>query len=460
MDNDFFCREVIKTKPQKWVGSVRPAASPPFAWRTMVSVVVLAAVWILAGMASASTPTAVPMNINDSYGVLQAMERGDIDALKYLSSNGDAAQQMIATVALLRATTDLERSSKASRECVQRARAAKSNDVVLICGLINAGNDLVTGRPGKWADKVAYLRQELYPSYRKLHGEDFSIHPLEYIRDPASFAGLPDATYMINGAGAMLPFTRFTKGPLDPVSTVSPVGIDVWFDDAAIKAILDTGSFMTLLNTPTAKKLNLNTRPGWMQNMSLAVVPDVRIGPLQARQVAVAVTSNFVVNVIGLDLIRQLGAIQFKSDGVHVLSSDSAQLASCHEQLRVGSALLPTGYRIAVPIRVDGKIEWAGLDTGASEFITRYGGPQPEADQLPSGKYEVTVNVNGIRKSQRRSVDAIIDVGDGPYKRSMRVEPLPSDVHPYYMLGLPGAQAAELLIDFRQRHLCTAHRSS
>lgn len=410
-----------------------------------------------AGMGT-NTP---PSIIHDPYGVLQAMQNGDSKKLEVLATSGNKGQRSMALSALYRSQGDFKKSSKASAECVRQARAASSKDIVLICGLLDAGNDLATGRPGKWAYKVAYLRHQLYPAYRQAQGAGFSIAPLEYVARPANFADLPDASYALNRSHATLPLRKLEKGPLAPMPTGIANGVEIKSGESHFQALFDTGSFMTLLDGPTAQLLNAQVRDGWMpvtggskQHLGVGTVATLQMGPLKAKNVSFAVSSAPVLNVAGMDLIQQLGAIRLSSTGVRVLPGNAIELSQCSKPLRVASSLMPTGLRLLVPVKVDGKSEIATLDTGSDEYLTRFGGAQPSApDVMGKGRSEVTMAIGGITHSQRRSVEASIDLGAGAHDRSVRVEKGPLDA-PYYVLGMAATADADLLIDFPGRHLC------
>ncbi len=414
----------------------------------------------LAPIASMAADTS-PSNINDPYGVLQAMQSGDSDRLRALAADGNAGQRAMASAALYRSLGDAARSSSESTQCVRQAREASSNDIVLICGLIDAGNDLSNGRPGKWAYKVAFLRQQLYPAYRKTQGPDFSIAPLEYVARPEDFKRLPDAAYTLMDGVAEMPLKRFNKGPLTPMPTGIANGVELQAGANRFQAVFDTGSFMTLLNTATAKALGLQVKPNWMPSsagsatrLGIGTVPSLALGPLKAKDVSVAISASPVLNIVGMDLIQQLGAVRIRRHGIDVLA-DADAVKACQVPMRVASALAPTGGRILVPINVDGNAEQAFLDTGSDEFLTRYGGPQPAvAEDLGKGRHEVTMSVGGgVVRSERRAVDARVDIGTGPHTHSVRVEQGPADA-PFYVLGLPAVTEGDVVLDFRHHHAC------
>lgn len=427
---------------------------------------ILALALVLAASAGVATEQA-PSNIDDPYGVLQAMQAGDSARLRVLAATGNAGQRAMATSALYRSQGDLVRSSQASGDCVRKAREASSNDIVLICGLIDAGNDLAMGRPGKWAYKVAFLRQQLYPAFRKTQGPAFSIAPLEYVPRPDDFAHLADAAYALASGGATLALAPFAKGPLAPMSTALANGVEVRSGRTSFQAVFDTGSFMTLLNTPTAQALKATVQPGWMRagggsagHLGVATAADMQIGPLQTKNVSFAVSTSPVLDIIGMDLIQQLGAIRMTATGVRVLPANGVELARCTTPMRVASSLSPTGIRLLLPIKVDGKNELAFLDTGSDEYLTRFGGAQPAAaDDMGEGRKEVTMKVGGgVTASERRSAKAGVDLGAGVHERSVRVEKGAADA-PFYVVGMPATADADLLIDFRQHHLCVLEAS-
>ena len=395
-------------------------------------------------------------DMSDNTGVIKAVENGDSEALLALEKSPPSPLiAMFAKAARARIGMDFQASTAAANQCIEESQKQKNMVQELACSLLKAGNELLLDHPGEWARQLNAMRNKFYPLLRQSQGPSFALSDLEKLPDYAPFLQVKDDVAIEGNSGApwSLGIHVLKKGPLNPVSTIEPMAVEVRAGETRFDAVLDTGGLMSLLNTPTAEALGIHAVPHWISTGSgdsgLGTVPSLSIGQVNLRNVPVAVASSGIPNVIGLSTLRQLGQVTFSSKLI-VVGADAPPRCQTHP-LVMRSTLIGTGPKLIVPIQVNGRPVRAVLDTGFTGVLDQYGTDNP--DEL-NGKVEQTMQITaqGPVASTYVVKSKQIGLGEASQQVAVRVRAAKSGV--IYVAGLKLLDGTSAYIDFNRRVMC------
>ncbi|PPV05043.1 hypothetical protein XBLMG947_3130 [Xanthomonas bromi] len=125
---------------------------------------------------------------------------------------------------------------------------------------------------------------------------------------------------------------------------------------------------MGLTITPKFFSEALNTSK--LVEFGLTDPVDLKIGSVTFKNVSFSTSKDVKANVIGLDLLRQLGAVKISKERLTLLPTAAS---SCKNKFRYSSMLWGTPMAARMPATIRGKSELVHLDTGASVILEASG---------------------------------------------------------------------------------------
>ena len=347
------------------------------------------------GLTDGMAQTAYHINFTDGAGVVDAISRGDYDALAALSQRPDINQNKSALLAIqaseARIRGNLTQSTQIAKGCYDPATLSSGHSANLVCGLLIAGNALNEGDIATWAkltlemkakSKVMFdkdLREGMAKT-QQANGKPIDVNALlanydvdvfTLVSNVEGFQNWPFLTRvesLPSSPSTLALMWNFT----DPVKKKNELPfVKVTVNGKSVAALVDTGSSVAVAVNPNdAQTLGIaHVTPGWiklnhlgtMETASLGNAGSLSLGDARFENVPVVVSSGAAVPVIGLNLLRQLGSVEISHSQltIHPHLPDS-----CATPLAMNSAISgPINY-LVYPITLDGQPHEAFFDTG------------------------------------------------------------------------------------------------
>jgi len=356
-------------------------------------------VWALAigsiALPQAFAQTAFHVHFADSAGVVDAITRGDYDALVALSKQPDISQSPATVLAIqageARVRGNLAQSTQFAKQCYKPESLADGHSADMICGLLLAGNALDQGDIATWAKLTLEIKEKSKPmldkfallslaQWQQTTGKaidaktmlaNYDVDAFALVAELENFGQWPYAT-TLEGDSSKASAVALSWNATDPTKQESRLPfVNLTVNGHTVSALLDTGSSVSLAISPEdAQKFGIShITPGWikldhlgtMESASLGNADTVSLGGERFKHLPVVVTPGAPMPVIGANLLRQLGSYKLSSTQLTVLP----QLpASCAVPITVSSAISgPLSYLI-YPIDLDGQPQQAIFDTG------------------------------------------------------------------------------------------------
>lgn len=325
----------------------------------------------LLAVASASAATATPDDQALVKQVRQAVQTADVPALAAIYQKpNDAAARTLAAMGLERIHGNDAASSADAAVC-ERALVETRPELAYFCAIFANGNlrlregDAVANR-----DEAAIARRfdGRIPQARL---DDMRARVVERRDDPVFTITLPDT-------GFTLPLVR---APGDDRGAVEVVA-----GDARARLVVDTGGGRIVLDEATAKRLgvhllgrriSVNGAISHDITMQAGFIDRLTLGPVTLHHVPVAVATGRV-NLIGLDVLKQLGAFRITRHAIDVYGTSQARPA-CTQPLLLASDVWGHSVRATVALPINGTLQTALIDTGSSAYLS---GDKAAVDEL------------------------------------------------------------------------------
>lgn len=157
-------------------------------------------------------------------------------------------------------------------------------------------------------------------------------------------------------------------------------GLDGKHRDVASDFIVDTGSTRSILNERFARSLGLKITNNFHRDtigasreilFNLADPVDLKFGELTLENASFSTSESVPVNIIGMDLLRQLGAVEISKEGFKILGRDLNH--SCKDNFRLTSLIWGSPMAPRIPAIIRGREELVLLDTGSSTSLEASG---------------------------------------------------------------------------------------
>lgn len=369
----------------------------------MLKLLLITCVALLPLKVAAQEPSVVFHPDKDSADA--AMALGDSEQLSALL---DVASNPVRRelVAAYKARTDLrfedsnKHADRCSRLALEDLRTYYDNNVR--CRALRAGNALVDGDYSKWSTLL----------HAALDDADEHIRGMIHREAPGAYADnvkifLPGTVSLPELAGSAPSFSRPAAGTYvkrvaaQQTEGLSPFIREPFFAEVEVNGqralfAIDTGASATVIGGKTARALGLDQGGsegrvnydlvllGERLSTTFANIETLRVGGFLASRATVLVSRDEkVLNVVGLDLIRQMGGLRFSSNRLTF-----ADTSSCKGTLTLASDLVATQRAIVATVDVGGSPKPVDIDTGNRALLTVYG-----SDASPPGSQ---VKVNGV----------------------------------------------------------------
>ena len=445
---------------------------------------VLFAALITATFAASAT---IVIKIEDKSGFQDAISDGDVRTIhRLLNSEQDKNVKVLLQAGAYRISGNLAESSSLAKRCYEPDSVATTGSRSMLCGLLLAGNDLADGDIASWARTSQDIKTKTAPMYA-----EFIKTAVEQqaVKQDGSSQGVIDAQYVIDLFSVVDDYKPFASWPYKTTITRSENGpdiipviwqggvvngrssrlpfIEVQINGKTVQGLLDTGTGDNmLLSAADAERVGIDhITPGWQHVMyvgsatstsSLGNAKVVKVGNTTLGNVPVVVT-NTRIAVIGLNLIRQLGASSLSSEALTV----SPIATACKDPLAMGSLVSGGHEQLRYPIEIRDEAVRAVIDTGAPMLAYEL------RDSLP-----VASNENG-RPAQGTTTVASLDGTSIPYvtahgdfsiagvtHRNMGYPIFKGQSLNHSAIGAWLLRDNDIVMDFPQGHLCLVPRSS
>lgn len=401
------------------------------------------AAWIMFGASSAMA--AIPDDAALVRSVQQAVASADVPALAELYRHSpDDAAHALAAMGLERIHGNFEASSADAQLC-ERVLFDSRPQLAYFCALFDNGNlRLREGRAVAEAAEVAIA--ERYAGH-------VPAAQLDHLRDYAK-ARTGEAAFRVD-----LPPQDFSL-PLEHAPG-SDIGVlEVTANGEKARVMADTGAGDLVLDATTAKRLGVRLLGrethinGVLSRgvvMAEGVLDRLDIGPVVLHNVPVSVGPGRT-RVIGLDMLRQLGAFRIARDALTVYRTP-AQRPACEQPLLLASDLWGNSVRATVALDIDDHPQTVLIDSGSAFYLS---GDEASAKDL------ATTYAHRIRLRDAGALTHAARVGQASARVVVSGQPIDMTFGVFkdaalpwhYVLGSGALGDMDFYFDFPGRHSC------
>lgn len=418
----------------------------------------------IAGSASAMQSTGVTQIFNDPTPVSQALSRGDVAALRRLrQENQNPVVQRMAWAAERRVLLDLPGTLEASRDCLKIAEKNLHVSGLTVCGLLEASAEAAAGNLPEWAKLTMSTRDRVHALAAQRGKALGNVNVFSLVPDYAPLINrpVPQVMQLVPGriplhTGAV---TVTASDWHNGGQVAYPNMANLRIDGKTTEVLVDTGSAQTTLRSsavsapPFMDWLLLAGIFGTSSSRSSLTQPaKLQFGSLIINDPFVATNDQIPVNILGLDVLSQLGRIIITSNHVDVLAPAMPGI-ECSSPLFSASDLPGTTRLPRMFIEIDGERQEVMIDTGRSGELVK---TLPAGSVLPTGEVEHGV-LQGIQGQQHRisvskSVAVLTSGAAGQLTMSASVGNQPGNSQ--YVLGGDSLRKISLYLDFIGNKAC------
>jgi len=339
--------------------------------------------------ASLAASASVSVAVQDQSGFKDAVQLGDAHKLEQLlDETSDAKVKLLLRAGLSRIGGNFAESSRLAQQCYEPDQVATTGSRSMFCGLLLAGNALADGDVAAWARTSHDIQRKTEPMYKDLlasmqqaAGKDaakikYVIDLFATVDDYAPFEHWPYQTTIkrTDRTGDSLPLV-WHGAVVDGRSSRLPF-VTIEINDQPVEVLVDTGTNDNLLlSVADAKRLGIaHLTAGWQEVMHLGGAHEpsmlgdagsVQIGGTGFHHLPVVVSGS-QPPIMGLNLLRQLGAVSLSASAMTVAP---AEAAGCSEPLALSSLISGGHSALLYPIKAGSTPVQAVLDTGAPMLV-------------------------------------------------------------------------------------------
>jgi len=361
----------------------------------------------------------------------------------------------------------LAKSDQWARQCIENpsVKAQPSSEALYHCLGILAGNQLWQGNISAWADTMIKVRRlggnnPVFGNSALFLEAGISEAPFE------SFLGRPTLKVSKRPDGVVEVPVRYLRGW--PIVSAKLTGGKGSKRDINIEFLIDTGATRSILSHNFAKSINLDVTPGFSkerregQVRSTALVEPVNltIGGIEIKDISFSDNDGIDINILGLDVIRQLGPVLLSDKVVRILGN-AWKYTGCTTGLRVTSDPWGRYWNLRSPMKVDGIERLVMADTGMSGLLEVRG--SREAQPAGAAWSNASVNTMFGRVDRRIRKQAVRLDGSGMNTNfeANVVEPVERPLEPEsWILGGEALRTHNLLIAPNWGLMCWQKRDS
>lgn len=422
---------------------------------------IIACLWVLAFVAA---PSAAATRVGAISDIEMALATAKTDYLR-LQGDSDAVRAFPARAAYFRTRGELGNSDKWASRCINDANvlAQPGSDALYQCLGILAGNSLWRGDIRGWAAWMIKVRRlgagvpALQSSALYQEADLDSMQFEAFLDRPAStVAERPGSTVEV-------PVKYLRNWPV--ISAKITGGNDGAKRTIDAEFLVDTGATRSFLTQGFAHSVGLKTTPGFVHERragriartSLVDPVTLNIGGIELRDFSFAESDGVQLNIIGLDVLRQLGPLLL-SDEVLRLLGPSWRHTGCTAPLRVASDPWARYWEMRAPMKIDGVDRLAFVDTGMSGLLEVKGLRGEQETAAAWQEAPISTMFGRIDRRVRKANMSVVGSGMNEDVAVSIVEPVPP--HPPETWTLGGAVLAthDLLIHLDKNLLCLHRR--
>jgi predicted aspartyl protease len=392
-----------------------------------------------------SQPASEPVSLANRVDAdLQKGDERDLDRLYQVAD--DPVSHVLAAMALERLHLNLDKSSEDAAVCEKVLRKTRP-DIAFYCAFFASGNTRLAGRTQE-ADRMDVAAAQRFAGTYK------AAELAKLAENAGTRAGQPELRVGRPGHTLTLPLLRPAFGNGEPY-------IDASANGKTVRLLLDTGAGSLLLDERTARDWGVHmadsgdehvqgffskdiaVRRGWLDHLDL--------GGISMENVPVEVGAKGQ-KIIGIDLLRWLGAIRIGKDLLTVYAGDDARPA-CSEPMVVASPRYGNYLRVITTVPVDGAPQTALLDTGFTGYLSGNAAVLEQyKDGLTGHAHFTDVSANEHNAGTKVATQNVVISGQ-PIKMTFVVF---TDANlPWgFVLGNLALQDMDFYFDFDNRHTC------
>lgn len=423
----------------------------------------LISVTMAIGMAMPA-PT-VDVVAKDSHGITVAVMQGDSAALQRIGRSATTAR-FAARAGYYRTRGDLAQSNHWATTCINDpgVQGEAGQGAMYLCRSLLAGNRLIAGDIQGWASQMQTVQVLYHRHVAPSLGAGETVSGVT-APDVASFQQWPPSATLAAAAtpGYQLPIATDLGVPILRAKIID--GQDGKRRNIDADFLLDTGATRSHISRQAARSMGLSvterfatdtSTPGRPAAIGLAAPVDVQLGELHFSNVSFTVTEQIPVNIIGLDMLYQLGPFVLRQTQLELL--DSIPAGICRQPLTATSALWGNQYALRMPMRIGERDALVLLDTGADHPLQVAGADLSSFPQ--SGLVQRSrLTMHGLQAVQYAQAAAPVTFNGHTVNLQTQVTDQPAHVFPLsWHAGFGMHEAYDYYIDVAAGRGCLAPR--
>ena len=377
--------------------------------------------------------------------VNRALAMADVPTLAVAyQQNPDPAVRVLAAMALERIHYNLDKATDDARLC-EKELFDKRPMVALYCARFASGNmRLAQGDKAADAEELDIVKR--FTGHVPQSQLDGMTSYVTQRRDIPEFKlHKPEGTFT-------LPLLKAAYDQRGAVMLEAANG-------ASVRMTLDTGAGAIFMDMDTAIQMGVRAVgiDGKVRGL-LSKGVSVTHGVLEQAHFGLVTLENAPVEIvpknrrlIGMDVLRRLGAFRFAGHDLTVYGKDGER-PSCNEPMLVSTDVWGNSIRAVVALSINGKLRPTLLDTGSAFYLS---GNQVAMDEVQSSAHQ-SMRIRDIGKEQLARVKqatADVIVSGQPIQMTFGVFP-DADLAWSYILGSGALGDMDFYLDFERQHTC------
>lgn len=403
---------------------------------------------MLAGLALAGVAGATqrePANVSRRDLVAQATADANVPVMAdAYQRTSDPVTRVLAAMALERIHFNLDKSSEDARLCEQ-ALIDSQPGTALFCAQYTNGNL----RLAKGAAEATDAERDII---RRFTGKV----PAQALQKMQQYVDqhrdVPAMTVDIPASGASVPLVHILRDDRG--------ALEVEANGQTTRLVMDTGAGPLVLGEETARRMGVRVLPiaGLTRGLLSKNVP-VRFGILDRMRFGPITVSNAPVEIVagrkrlvGLDILRQLGAFRISRDTLQIYGEETPRPA-CREPLLVSGDTWGNSVRVVVALPINGSLQNTLIDSGSAFYLS--GNQQVQNELATTYNRRLRIGDMGPLTHHARVSQATAEVvvSGQPIRMTFGVF-TDANLRWPYILGSGALRDMDFFFDFQQRHTC------
>jgi predicted aspartyl protease len=407
--------------------------SPDGAWAG------IAPTYSAASTSQASTPSSAQR-------VETTMEKGDmLELYRIYQTSHDPVTHVLAAMALERLNLHLNSATSDASQC-EKVLFDTQPDVAYYCALFQSGDLRLSGKE-KQADEMELSIAQRY------QGKISATILAKLVENATRRAQQPEFQ-------VQLPSRTITVPLISEFDGLS-LYVNAQANGTSTRLILDTGASWLVLDERTAREWKvryLDSTPNYIQGYFAKKVQvqegwldKFELGSIAMQNVPVYVIPH-APKIVGIDLLRRLGALRITRDQLTIFAANDAK-PGCNDPLIASSQYNGNFLRLITNITINGNVQPAMLDTGSSTYLSGNGAVLSQYKSGLTGHLMMSDISSQTQETRAKLATETVVIGHRPIRMTFVV--FVDDTLPWgYVLGNLVLQDMDLFFDFDNRHTC------